>query len=85
MFGVNIFLDLYQNIDQIIRDEGTISLTIQLMIYDQDYVVHQQLQLDFYHCLRNPLKELHKLCGFYQDTLGEIHNKIKKILFDFGT
>ena len=54
------------------------------MIYDQNYVAHRQLQLDFYHCLRNPLKELHKLCGFYQDTLGEIHNRIKEILFAFG-
>ena len=54
------------------------------MIYDQNYVAHQQLQLDFYHRLRNPLKELHKLRGFYQGTLGEIHNKIKEILFAFG-
>jgi len=55
------------------------------MIYDQNYVVHQQLQLDFYHHLRNPPKELHKLRVFYQDTLSEIHNKIKEILFAFGT
>lgn len=55
------------------------------MIYDQDYVVHQQLQLDFYHRLRNLLKELHKLRVFYQDNLREIHNKIKEILFTFGT
>lgn len=79
------FLELYRNIGQIIEDEGTISLPIQLMIYDQNYVAHQQLQLDFYHLLRNPLKELHKLRGFYQGTLGEIHNKIKEILFAFGT
>ena len=47
------------------------------MIYDQNYVAHRQLQLDFYHRLRNPLKELHKLRSFYQDTLCEIHNNIK--------
>ena len=73
--AVNILLDLYRTADRIIEDAAAINLPTQLLISGQDYVVHRQPQLDFYHRLRNPLKELHILPGFYHDTLGEIHRE----------
>lgn len=69
--AVNILLDLYKTAERIIGDASAITLPVQMLISGDDYVVHRKPQIDFYQRLRNPLKELHVLPGFYHDTLGE--------------
>ncbi len=72
--AVNILLDLYKTSERIVSDAAAITLSTlstQLLISGDDYVVHRQPQIDFYQRLRSPLKELHLLPGFYHDTLGE--------------
>ncbi|WLT02758.1 bifunctional alpha/beta hydrolase/class I SAM-dependent methyltransferase [Snodgrassella alvi] len=73
--AVNILLDLYRTADRVIEDAAAITLPTQLLISGQDYVVHRQPQLDFYQRIRNPLKEMHILPGFYHDTLGELNRE----------
>lgn len=69
--AVNILLDLYRTAERIVSDAAAITLPVQLLVSGDDFVVHRQPQIDFYQRLRNPLKELHVLPGFYHDTLGE--------------
>ena len=69
--AVNILLDLYKTSERIVSDAAAITLSTQLLISGDDYVVPRQPQIDFYQRLRSPLKELHLLPGFYHDTLGE--------------
>ncbi|MCG6411043.1 bifunctional alpha/beta hydrolase/class I SAM-dependent methyltransferase [Vibrio fluvialis] len=77
--AVNILLDLYKTAERIVSDASAITLPVQLLVSGEDYVVHRQPQIDFYQRLRNPLKELHVLPGFYHDTLGE---KERHLAFD---
>ncbi|WBM71793.1 bifunctional alpha/beta hydrolase/class I SAM-dependent methyltransferase [Buttiauxella sp. WJP83] len=77
--AVNILLDLYKTAERIVSDASAITLPTQLLVSGEDYVVHRQPQIDFYQRLRNPLKELHVLPGFYHDTLGE---KERHLAFD---
>lgn len=77
--AVNILLDLYKTAERIVSDAAAITLPVQLLVSGDDYVVHRQPQIDFYQRLRNPLKELHVLPGFYHDTLGE---KERHLAFD---
>ncbi|AYN26028.1 alpha/beta fold hydrolase [Buttiauxella sp. 3AFRM03] len=69
--AVNILLDLYKTAERIVSDASAITLPTQMLVSGEDFVVHRQPQIDFYQRLRNPLKELHVLPGFYHDTLGE--------------
>ncbi|QHM75150.1 Monoacylglycerol lipase [Mixta theicola] len=69
--AVNVLLDLYKTAERVVEDAAAITLPTQLLVSGADYVVHRQPQLDFYQRLRNPMKELHILAGFYHDTLGE--------------
>lgn len=46
--AVNILLDFYKTFERIIRDAAAITLFTQLLILGDDYVVHRQLQIDFY-------------------------------------
>lgn len=68
--AVNILLDLYKTAERIVSDAAAITMPVQLLVSGDDFVVHRQPQIDFYQRLRNPLKELHVLPGFYHDTLG---------------
>lgn len=77
--AVNILLDLYRTAERIVSDAAAITLPVQLLVSGDDFVVHRQPQIDFYQRLRNPLKELHVLPGFYHDTLGE---KDRHLAFD---
>lgn len=77
--AVNILLDLYKTAERIVNDACAITLPVQMLVSGEDYVVHRQPQIDFYQRLRNPLKELHVLPGFYHDTLGE---KERHLAFD---
>lgn len=77
--AVNILLDLYKTAERIVSDANAITLPVQMLISGEDYVVHRQPQIDFYRRLRNPLKEIHVLPGFYHDTLGE---KERHLAFD---
>ncbi|MGL9720147.1 bifunctional alpha/beta hydrolase/class I SAM-dependent methyltransferase [Symbiopectobacterium sp.] len=77
--AVNILLDLYKTAERIVSDASAIALPVQLLVSGADYVVHRQPQIDFYQRLRNPIKELHVLPGFYHDTLGE---KERHLAFD---
>lgn len=77
--AVNILLDLYRTAARIVSDAAAITLPVQLLVSGDDFVVHRQPQIDFYQRLRNPLKELHVLPGFYHDTLGE---KDRHLAFD---
>ncbi|CAM4199051.1 bifunctional alpha/beta hydrolase/class I SAM-dependent methyltransferase [Citrobacter portucalensis] len=77
--AVNILLDLYKTAERIVSDAAAITLPVQLLVSGEDFVVHRQPQIDFYQRLRNPLKELHVLPGFYHDTLGE---KDRHMAFD---
>lgn len=77
--AVNILLDLYKTAERVVSDASAITLPVQLLVSGEDYVVHRQPQIDFYQRLRNPLKELHVLSGFYHDTLGE---KERHLAFD---
>ncbi|WP_213132716.1 bifunctional alpha/beta hydrolase/class I SAM-dependent methyltransferase [Citrobacter sp. FP75] len=77
--AVNILLDLYSTAERIVSDASAITLPVQLLVSGDDFVVHRQPQIDFYQRLRNPLKELHVLPGFYHDTLGE---KDRHLAFD---
>jgi alpha-beta hydrolase superfamily lysophospholipase len=85
--AVNILLDLYKTAERIIDDANAINLPVQLLISGDDYVVHRKPQIKFYQRLRNPLKELHVLPGFYHDTLGEQerHLAFDKIRSFIGT
>ncbi len=77
--AVNILLDLYKTAERIVSDAAAITMPVQLLVSGDDFVVHRQPQIDFYQRLRNPLKELHVLPGFYHDTLGE---KDRHLAFD---
>lgn len=77
--AVNILLDLYKSAERVVSDASAITLPVQMFVSGEDYVVHRQPQLDFYHKLRNQNKELHILPGFYHDTLGE---KDRHLAFD---
>ena len=77
--AVNILLDLYKTAERIVSDASAITLPVQMLVSGEDYVVHRQPQIDFYQRLRNPLKEIHILPGFYHDTLGE---KERHLAFD---
>ncbi len=69
--AVNILLNLYKTSARVVADASAITLPTLLLVSGEDYVVHRQPQLDFYHGLRSRLKELHILTGFFHDTLGE--------------
>ncbi|MDF7670716.1 bifunctional alpha/beta hydrolase/class I SAM-dependent methyltransferase [Orbaceae bacterium ESL0721] len=69
--SVNILLDLYKTANRVVNDANAITLPVQILVSGSDFVVHRKPQISFYHNLRNPLKELHILPGFYHDTLGE--------------
>ncbi|MFP2514246.1 bifunctional alpha/beta hydrolase/class I SAM-dependent methyltransferase [Buttiauxella agrestis] len=69
--AVNILLDLYKTAERIVSDANAITVPTQLLVSGEDYVVHRKPQLDFFQRLRNRMKELHVLPGFYHDTLGE--------------
>lgn len=77
--AVNVLLDLYKTAERVVSDASAITLPVQMLVSGEDYVVHRQPQLDFYHNLRNQNKELHVLPGFYHDTLGE---KDRYLAFD---
>lgn len=77
--AVNILLDLYKTAERIVSDASAITVPTQLLVSGEDYVVHRKPQLDFYQRLRNRMKELHVLPGFYHDTLGE---KERHLAFD---
>ncbi|CBG88393.1 bifunctional alpha/beta hydrolase/class I SAM-dependent methyltransferase [Citrobacter rodentium] len=77
--AVNILLDLYKASERIVSDASAITLPVLMLVSGEDYVVHRQPQLDFYHRLRSSRKELHILPGFYHDTLGE---KERQLAFD---
>lgn len=83
--AVNILLELYKTAERIVNDASAITLPVQMLISREDYVVHSQPQIDFYQRLRNPLKEIHVLPGFYHDTLGEkerhlVFNKMRAFI-----
>ena len=69
--AVNILLELYRTAQRLVSDAAAITLPTLMLVSGEDYVVHRRPQRDFYQRLRNPLKEMHVLPGFYHDTLGE--------------
>lgn len=69
--AVNILLDLYRKAECLVSDAAAITLPTLMLVSGEDYVVHRKPQRDFYQRLRNPLKEMYVLPGFYHDTLGE--------------
>ncbi|SES79894.1 bifunctional alpha/beta hydrolase/class I SAM-dependent methyltransferase [Thorsellia anophelis] len=87
----NILLGLYDTAERIVADAKAITIPTQLLVSSSDWVVHHKPQYEFYHHLGSPRKELHRLSGFYHDTLGEAdrHLAIEKmrpfILEQFNT
>lgn len=77
--GVDMLIDVADTAKRIVTDAQAIHPPVQLLISASDGVVHRQPQIDFYHKLGNPLKEMHLLDNFYHDTLGE---RDRAIAFD---
>jgi alpha-beta hydrolase superfamily lysophospholipase len=69
--SVRILLGLYAAADRVVADAAAITLPVQLLISDSDWVVHHTPQYRFFERLSNPRKEQHVLPGFFHDTLGE--------------
>lgn len=67
----NILLGLYDTAERIIEDAKAITLPTQILVSSSDWVVHHKPQYEFYEKLNSSRKELHRLSGFYHDTLGE--------------
>lgn len=69
--AVNILLDLYTAADRVVADANAITLPVQLLISDADWVVHHKPQHAFFERLGSAIKTKTVLPGFFHDTLGE--------------
>lgn len=67
----NILLGLYETAERVVADAKAITVPTQMLVSSADWVVHHKPQYEFYEKLNTPRKELHRLSGFYHDTLGE--------------
>jgi alpha-beta hydrolase superfamily lysophospholipase/SAM-dependent methyltransferase len=69
--SANMLLDLHVTGRRIVADAAAITVPTQLLISGSDWVVREQPQRSFFARLSSPVKELHRLPGFFHDTLGE--------------
>jgi alpha-beta hydrolase superfamily lysophospholipase/phosphatidylglycerophosphate synthase/SAM-dependent methyltransferase len=69
--SVRVLLGLYGTSDRIVHDAQAIRVPTQLLMSLNDWVVHENPQLEFFDRLGSPIKEKHTFAGFYHDVLGE--------------
>ena len=69
--SVRVLLGLFDAAERIVADAAAITLPVQLLTSDSDWVVHQRPQRQFFERLTSPVKEMHVFHRFYHDTLGE--------------
>jgi alpha-beta hydrolase superfamily lysophospholipase len=69
--SVRILLGLYEAGDRVVEDAAAITLPMQVLVSGSDWVVHTDVQHEFFRRAGSERKELHVLDGFYHDTLGE--------------
>ncbi|GAB5388134.1 MAG: bifunctional alpha/beta hydrolase/class I SAM-dependent methyltransferase [Alphaproteobacteria bacterium] len=69
--SVDMLLDLAKVSDKLVADAAAINCPVQLLISEDDYVVSQAPQHEFFNSLSSAIKERHVLTGFRHDTLGE--------------
>ncbi len=69
--SANMLLGLHAAGQRIVDDAAAITVPTQLLISGKDWVVREQPQRLFFERLSSPVKELHRLPGFFHDTLGE--------------
>ena len=74
--SVNMLLGLHDLSQRIIEDAAAITVPTQLLISDNDWVVHEGPQHRFHERLGATKKERHVFAGFYHDTLGERDRKL---------
>jgi alpha-beta hydrolase superfamily lysophospholipase len=69
--SANILLALYATAERIVADAEAIQVPTQMLISDDDWVVHHLPQYQFFARLGTKIKEIHLLAGFFHDTFGE--------------
>jgi alpha-beta hydrolase superfamily lysophospholipase len=69
--SVRILLGLYEAGDRVVADAQAITLPMQVLVSEADWVVHKGPQEQFFQRAGSAIKEMHVLPGFYHDTLGE--------------
>ena len=74
--SARVLLGLADAADRVVADAPAIRLPLQLLIPEQDWVVHRAPQERFFGRLGSPVKERHLLPGFLHDTLGERDRKL---------
>ncbi len=69
--SARILLGLYDAGERVVADAAAITTPIQVLIAEDDKIVHHKPQHDFYNRLGSHIKERHILPKFYHDVLGE--------------
>jgi alpha-beta hydrolase superfamily lysophospholipase len=69
--SVRVLLGLFDAAQRIVADAAAITLPVQLLTSDSDWVVHRKPQQQFFERLSSTVREMHVFHGFYHDTLGE--------------
>lgn len=74
--SARILLGLYEAGARVVADAQAIHMPMQVLISDNDWVVHRGPQEEFFQNLGSAIKERHVLPGFFHDTLGELERKL---------
>ncbi len=74
--SVRVLLGVHDASTRVVADAQAIQMPVQVLVSDNDWVVHKKPQDLFFERLESPVKEMHVLPGFLHDVLGERERKL---------